>query len=973
MGLDASQIKFLLTAVKMPASQYRLVCGVALSGILFGKMSMPDTSKTGSDKTTAKPEKGPDTTIKPEGSFQQQKQDSDSQRAAEQKKGGAVALPELSISGSDAKTEKGGEGAAAKSGSWSTQELSKALRYLDSIKPAAERSFTTSSAGERAQGHTYILLRDKILPELKKEGKIGAEWQLYPSVSQSPADKVGADYLLVNTKTGAFHFLDATLKENKDNVFGLRAGGVLIVDNRLFDEFSALKTNESGDIGLAAQKLETDISSQIESLAKSTTPFVIGPDGTPMPSVTVVTEEQAKTQIRQLSTWATEQADASSGNEARLFRDMAAVVERPFRQLDKAAREVASPKLSESVARATESEIVKFGLAKYRKQNYDSSAQGSSKNQLHILKDGKLVMPVDSGEIHVGGNITEHLEKSWTSLLSEKKLLSLVSNKDLIAMGADITSFEKLTGDERAEAIYKAYRSQPKFKSEANKLRDIIHSEQQVIKAGGAQGTGDPVIVDNIMAKLRSRTDNALLGIAPKPEAAATDTAKTKSSFSDIEKSAAKPVDALADFAGYERYGTDKASESLATSMDLLLADQEDRRAKEPTSKDLWPQAEFDRFSKLSEAYKDPAHQDHAESVKQLHELLNKKADKAEADAEAAQALLKGNPVFERLNDEVRMKDALKQLSDRTKSLPAQEKDEYMARQIKEAVRKHLGVATNAELPESISKLKVKLVDGNGSSVKVTESGVMEIPAKFLKDNPKKAIAEAYAHATGLSMLDVLKQEGNEHLTMRSLKPMLSKIAERAEKVVASRLESSGTSGRTAISADAASSERKAELPKARELVTNWDGESLTFGNEKFNVRTELTKLNAERETKIKELESEIEKAKALAEAKKTDETQQRVKSLEQQLEVERQNAKVSGDLQLALNGSRGAEARSKAESLVKQAAEKAMEAHLSKRGASGSMSRATAVVLVLTTLSALAVQNNASAKPDVYEGRFGS
>lgn len=935
---------------------------------------MPDTSKTGSDKTTAKPEKGPDTSITPEGSFQQQKQDSDSQRAAEQKKASSAALPELSIAGSDAKAEKAGEGAAAKSGSWSTQELSKALRYLDSIKTAAERSFTTSSAGERAQGHTYILLRDKILPELKKEGKIGAEWQLYPSVSQSPADKVGADYLLVNTKTGAFHFLDATLKENKENVFGLRAGGVLIVDNRLFDEFSALKTNEGGDIGLAAQKLETDISGQIESLAKSNTPFVIGPDGTPMPSVTVVTEEQAKTQIRQLSTWAKEQADASSGNEARLFRDMAAVVERPFRQLDKAAREVASPKLAESVARATESEIVKFGLAKYRNQNYDASSPGASKNQLHILKDGKLVMPVDSGEIHVGGNITEHLEKSWSSLLSEKKLLSLVSNKDLKAMGADITSFEKLTGDERAEAIYKAYRSQPKFKAEANKLRDIIHSEQQVIKAGGAQGTGDPVIVDNVMAKLRSRTDNALLGIAPKPEAAAAaESAKTKSTFSDIEKSASKPVDALADFAGYERYGTDKASESLATSMDLLLADQEERRAKEPTSKDLWPQAEFERFSKLSEAYKDPAHQDHAESVKQLHELLNKKADKAEADAEAAQALLKGNPVFERLNDEARMKDALKQLSDRTKSLPAQDRDEYMARQIKEAVRKHLGVATNAELPESISKLKVKLVEGNGSSVKVTESGVMEIPAKLLKDNPKKAIADAYAHATGLSMLDVLKQEGNEHLTMRSLKPMLSKIAERAEKVVASRMESSSTSGRTAISADAASSERKAELPKARELVTNWDGESLTFGSEKFNVRTELTKLNAERETTIKELETEIEKAKTLAEAKKTDETQQRVKSLEHQLEVERQNAKVSGDLQLALNGSRGAEARSKAELLVKQAAEKAMEAHLSKRGASGSMSRATAVVLVLTTLSALAVQNNASAKPDVYEGRFGS
>jgi hypothetical protein len=539
-------------------------------------------------------------------------------------------------------------------------------------------------------------------------------------------------------------------------------------------------------------------------------------------------------------------------------------------------------------------------------------------------------------------------------------------------MDADTSSFEKLTGEERAEAIYKAYRSQPKFRTEADKLRNTLHSEQQVIKAGGSRGTGIAIINEGILARLKGRPENSLLGIAPKPDAqsVASDKVQTKTAFSDIEKSAAKPIDALADFSNFERYDSNKFNESLSTSMELLLADQDERRQKNPNAADLWTQAERDRFAKLTEAYKDPAHPNHADSIKQLHELLNKKADKAEADAEAAKALLKGNPLFERLTDENRMKDAVKQLSDRSKNIPSEDKEEYLARQIRDAMRKQLGAATNAELPESISKLKIKVVEGTSNSLRVSENGVMEIPAKLLKDNPKKAISEAYAHASGLSMLDILKQDGNEHLTMRSLKPLLSKIAVRAETVAATQ-EASRTVARPAISADAASSDRKAEMSKQRELVTSWDGENLTFGGEKFNISSELSKLNVERESKLKELETEYEKAKTQAVSNKTNENQQRVTRLEEQLAVERQNAKIAAELHQALSGSRGTEAQNKAQLLVKQATEKAFEEHMSKRGSSGGLSRATAAVLVLSTLTALCVQNSGPARADTYESQF--
>lgn len=943
-------------------------CG-GLDDLFYGNKRMADESKTGSDKQGETPEKIPEKSLTPEGSPQQQKADSDAQRLAQQRQPGTVTLPEITIAGTDAKAGNAKPTASEGQTSWSTQDLSRVLKYLDSIKPAAERTLgVTDSAGDRAQRNTYILLRDKILPELKSQGKIGAEWQLFPTTAQSPADKVGADYLLVNTKTGAFHLLDATLKENKGNVFALRAGGVIVVDNRLFDALSALKTTDGGAIGEAATQLKTDISQQITSLTKSNTPFKLGPDGTPMPSVTIVSEQKAKSEITKLSEWAKAEAKASTGNEARLFNEMSSVVEGSFRHLDKAAREIASPKLAESVSRATDAEIAKYALAKYKGEKYDAAKPGAAANNLHVLKDGKLVMPVQSGEIHVGGNFADHLEKSWGSLQSEKKLLSLLSNKDLKAMGADTTSFEKLSGEERAEAIYKAYRSQRQFQNEANKLRNTLHSEQQVIKAGGALGTGAPVIAENIMARLRARPDSTLLGIAPKPEAAAApDKPAIKTAFSDIDKTASKPIEALAEFSGLEKHDN-KVSSNLSTSMELLLADQQERRAKDPTAKDLWTQVEFDRFTKLNEAYSNPSHPDHADSVKQLHDLLNKKVEMAESEAEKAQAVLQGNPIFEKLTDETRMKEAVKQLSDRTKTLPAQDKDEYLAKQIKEALRKQTGAATLSELPESVRQLKVKMVEGSANSVRVNASGVLEIPSKLLRDDPKKAVAEAYAHASGMSMLDLLRQEGNEHLTMRSLKPMLSKIAERAETVVTAQLESAKTNAHVPINSEAASTERKTEIPKERAIVTSWNGEILNFGNEKFNVSSELAKLNRERAEKIKALETEFEKAQKTAESKQTDENKQRVTSLEQQLIAERQNSKIATDLHQSLTGSRGAEAQSKAQTLIKQAAERAAEQHMSKRGGSATFSRASAIALLLSTATALYVQGNGPARADVYE-----
>ncbi len=872
----------------------------------------------------------------------------------------------------------------ATSKSWSNQSLPDALRHLDRIKPSAEAILNTvTSAGDRAQLNTYQLLKNVILPKLKEDGLLGKEWDIFPSVKNSPADKIGADFLLVNRKTGAFQFLDPTLNEDKKNIFELRRDGVILVESNLFETpGGALRVDEEGSIGERATKFQTNLESQIVVLASKPAAFKIGANGIPMPDLEPT--ENAKEQIDNTINWARKRAAETSGNEARDFREMADVIGNAKTHTAIAAVEKFSPKFDESARKATEAEVAKFAFAKYKRQEYKEAQENSNGNNVKVIK-GDLKLNTKDGDFLTGGSIQTHLQESWGKLLNTKTFLSTLSNKDLKSMGAETTTFESLTGDARANAIEKAYKSQPKFRAEADKLRDTLHAlRATIVEGGGAVAEGTRVIENNVVSRLKNRPEELLTG---KP--AATDKAGEQKAAATAQAEKAETIDktapkAFAELESYhkgEKFVDGKASASLSETMQLLVLDQE--------SSHTWPPAELEAFKKVSDAYKDSSNPNHDTAVKQVNDWFNQRAEKP-ATAETPQAKtinieaeLKGNANFEHLTDAARQKAALTQLSERSVQHLADKKNntergEYLTQQLKAALRKQLGVSTDAQLPESLRKMQVKVVDGDGTASKVvqhdtTHDNNIEIPAKLLQENPKAAIAEAYTHAAGLTLIDALKAKGNEGVTFTSIKPMLDKIASQAESIVKTQVASIASREQAAMPAETTSSDRKIVLDPQKPLITTFDGENLVFAGEKFNVKTEIATLEKERSERVKDLESMAKRAKEIADSSKTADDVAKLKLIEGQLASAKQSLQVVGELKLAMNGERGASAQSHALKLVKTAADRAIAERMGPKANGGGvpLSRGAAMAMVITTLAFMYVGNNSPAHADSYETSF--
>jgi hypothetical protein len=355
-------------------------------------------------------------------------------------------------------------------------------------------------------------------------------------------------------------------------------------------------------------------------------------------------------------------------------------------------------------------------------------------------------------------------------------------------------------------------------------------------------------------------------------------------------------------------------------------------------------------------------------------------ADAARPSAAQIESQLRGTQTFERLTDQQRMTDALKQLTDRAlQRMPESnaEKGEFLTKQVKAAMRKQLGVATDAELPEAVKNMQVRIIDGDGAAPRLVQTrpgdpAVLEVPAKLLQHDAKSVLVDAYAHASGLGMLDLLHEKGNHAITIRSLEPMLSKIASQAEKIVGARSLAIATQERPAVSTETASSDRRIVLDPQKPLLTAWDGENLSFGGERFHVQTEVDKLQKDRESRVKDLDEKYRQAKELAESTKNAEDIARAQALETQLAAERQNLRVVSELRLAMSGQRGQSAQDRARSLVKAAADRAIDERLNGRERGGApVSRAAAIAMVVSSLAFMYFGANGPAQADTYTGSF--
>ncbi|MDX1987136.1 MAG: hypothetical protein SFV17_10670 [Candidatus Obscuribacter sp.] len=497
---------------------------------------------------------------------------------------------------------------------WSQEELPQTVRQLEDTKADIIRKpefRQTHSMGERSQLAVWNFLtseKDGILPRLKQQNKISQDWQIYPSEAGSPLDRAGADFILVNKKTGDVHFLDATANADKKNVFKIREEGVIHIDHEIFDVSGALKVDDL-DVNIAsrARDFKPELEQQILSLVESPAALKLGADGPPLPSLTRASDADATRQLNALIDWAEQKSKlADMEADKALFHDMAATLGRARNYSNMKATEHASTTLKEQLDSAARGELLRYAVARIKNGSYSKNVQTNPAADVQLHKDGRIVLKTTEGAYYHGGALAESVEGARRLFLDRSALARSLSNKQIEDLGGNAKALKTLSGAERQAAIEKEMKQNATFRRNVEQASQVMISDRSIISTGLAQGSGAAVLNDNIIGRLRSRKDGDLLQpTAPlKPKAPETTVSEP------LDKTMPKAAQILREWR--EPPGTpEQASANIAEILDLVAGE----------SKAL-PAAEHARLVKLRDAYKDPNHPDHARAVKQVHDLM---------------------------------------------------------------------------------------------------------------------------------------------------------------------------------------------------------------------------------------------------------------------------------------------------------------------------------------------------------------
>lgn len=518
---------------------------------------------------------------------------------------------------------------SANAAHWATGDVPSAVRQLDRLrdKVLSGSEFTqVTRAGDKSQLTIWHMLnneRDGILASLKRQKGdkvISADWQVYPTVTGSPLDRTGADFLLVNTKTGDLHFLDATGNQEKlenlsaKNVYRLRQSGVIGVKNSLFDESGALRT-DADELSTATEaiKFRPDLEDQIWRLTQEPSAFRLGADGPPLPSLGRTTEAEATSQIGQLVDWARAKAKtAADGNERSDWSEMATVLERAKNYSNIQAVQVASPELGKSLDSVTRTELINYAMSKFKRLEYGMPPKADSVSGVSVNKEGTVMLKTKDGGFFNGGSIADSIDAARREFLDYERLSKSLSNSQIDALGGDGKALKGLNGTDRHAAIEKQLRLNKKFQTNAKNLASIFMSEQAVIRGGGAVGDKPPVIAKNIESRLRGRSEDSLLGrvqpVVPKPNSATQPVPLAR--MESLESGVPESTKLLKEWKDTPS-SLDAPAPNIIEILDLIIDEN-----------NSIPVAELAKFKALRDAYKDPTNPEHARALKMIHDLM---------------------------------------------------------------------------------------------------------------------------------------------------------------------------------------------------------------------------------------------------------------------------------------------------------------------------------------------------------------
>ncbi len=373
----------------------------------------------------------------------------------------------------------------------------------DVVRAKVEEIASLESRINRNQDHQdYVQNHMRALMNtLKAKGTVGKEWDVYPTEAGSPADAIGADYVLVNSKTGEFHMLDATSNDSKystpqeHNVALMREPGLIYYEKPWFDEMGKLRTDQSEEAPIRdkVEQFQRDLTAQLIDLTH--TPSLLNLGEAPLPSVIKLEDQTAKqAQINSFISWLQGKADnAPEALDAHQFEDFANTLKRGAgKHADKTAATQFSPELNQRVEKAAEKVVTSLAVAAELGRTMEPNNSGTPKSDIrHFQQENRINLERD-GIIYQSKDMERVLVEARGRLLKTDVLEQAISKgqmKDLRAKYPNLT-------DEKIIA----------------RVSNRIVNLSNEISSGGLLPNGRRPMVEEVVNRLRGNTPGNLLG-----------------------------------------------------------------------------------------------------------------------------------------------------------------------------------------------------------------------------------------------------------------------------------------------------------------------------------------------------------------------------------------------------------------------------------------------------------------------------
>ncbi len=390
------------------------------------------------------------------------------------------------------------------------RSLSQNLSEMDAARPAIISELNRTDS---RQSNVYKVIQE----QLHDSGLESKGWEVYPTAIKSPADAVGADYLLVNKKTGEFHLLDATSNPDKMPP-AIRAAGVIQFEPRWFDILGALRVEEFPE----AQDFPGRLRQQLEGLTRTSSPFKLGE--CPFPDFRRLTPDEAKVQVDTFVSWLKEKArQGDPGSRDDLSGYAASLEKGASRFLEVSQVERRDPIFEVKAKEAARAAVLDYIIG--RLTRVDPAASGGKPpetvSQVYVRRDkldasnDRLKLTTADGEHIDGGNISQIFEAARSDLLRLGSISPERAQKAYDQATSDRARQQARIDLDRARSEAKVLKRLEKLGIKPEKVQEALIRLQGEIRNGGKLGSGEAVITRKLVQSLSARGDHVLLGKEP--------------------------------------------------------------------------------------------------------------------------------------------------------------------------------------------------------------------------------------------------------------------------------------------------------------------------------------------------------------------------------------------------------------------------------------------------------------------------